>query len=305
MRSTKKTKDTIKQWLHVSASPETRDRIWREVLFIQEQSGKANSAFVRPDIWRIIMKTKTVRFTAVAVVALIVVGGITFLPSKGTDGKKWWLAPPAAWSQEIMDALDTFKSVTCREQLVDVDPDGTEHTSMTWFKYYGSNNSYRRDIYDGDFFREIQWYVPDGGNMVQHSIRFDLESYFIHTHTGWSYGDIDPVERLRSCVGGLDEADRQLGTEVIDGCECVGFEISARDNQEGVTDRIWFDIETKLPVRIEWRGIPRTGDTESTLTIIRDQFDYDPSLSEDIFVPYTPEGFVFAHPDDIRATREK
>lgn len=245
------------------------------------------------------MKTKTVKFAVAAVVALIVVGGLTFLPSKSTDGNQWWLAPPAAWSQEIMDALDTFKSVTCREQSVSIEPDGTEHTSMTWMKYYGSNDSYRRDIYDGDFFREIQWYVPDGGNMIQHSIRFDLESYFIQTHTG-SYGDYDPVDRLRSYVGRLNEADRQLGTEVIEGCECVGFEVSGDDGQ---THRIWFDVETRLPVRIEWRGITRP-DMESTLTIIRDQFDYDPGLSEDMFVPYTPEGYVFGHPDDIQAARK-
>ena len=47
MRSNKRTKETIKQWLNVSAKPETRDRIWREVLFVQEQSRKTGSALVR------------------------------------------------------------------------------------------------------------------------------------------------------------------------------------------------------------------------------------------------------------------
>jgi len=306
MRSNKRTKKTIKQWLNVSAKPKTRDRIWREVLFVQEQSRKTDSALVRPNIWRIIMKTRTVKFAVAAVVALIVIGGLTFLPSKGTDGKQWWLAPPAAWSQEIMDALDTFNSVTCREQLVTVMSDGSEHTSMTWIKFYTSNNSYRRDIYDGDFFREIQWYVPDGGNMNQHSIRFDLESYFIQTHTG-SYGNNDPVDRLRMYVGLLDEADGQLGTEIIDGCECVGFEISASkygSNPDEWMDRIWFDVETKLPVRIEKLARPITGRADMTRTTIQDQFDYDPGLTEDTFIPYTPEGFVFGHPDDIEAARK-
>ena len=62
----------------------------------------------------------------------------------------------------------------------------------------------------------------------------------------------------------------------------------------------WFDIETKLPVRIEKRGMSSDG----TTTIIQDQFDYEPGLSEDTFIPYTPEGFVFGHPDDIQAARK-
>jgi len=296
----------IKQWLNISAKPKTRDRIWREVLFVQEQSDKTDSALVRPNIWRIIMKTKTVEFAAAAVVALIVIGGLTFLPNKGTDGKQWWLAPAAAWSQEIMAALDAFSSVTCREQNVFIMPDGSEHTSMTWDIYHVSSDSYRRDIYDGDVLREIQWYVPDAGGMVQHSVRFDLKSYFTHTHTG-SFGKYDPIDRLRFYVGLLDEADRQLGTKMIDGCECVGFEISASkygDNPGQWTDCIWFDVETKLPVRIEKRGRPVTGKADMKHTTIQDQFDYDPGLSTDTFVPYTPEGFVFGHPDDIQAARK-
>ena len=258
------------------------------------------------------MKMKTARFAAATVITLVVISGMTFWPGRGTDGKKWWLAPPAAWSQEIINALDTFKCVTRREQIVFVLPDGSKHTSRNWNILYVSNDSYRRDIFDKDFLREIQWYVPEGDGTRQHIVHFELESYFIQTDTGRSYGNNDPIDKLRSYVELLDEADRQLGAEVIDGCECVGFEISASKygdngdtNREGWTDRIWFDVETKLPVRIEIRGLPVTGNSEWTITIIQDQFDYDPGLPPETFVPYTPEGFVFGHPDEIQAAEEK
>jgi len=90
----------------------------------------------------------------------------------------------------------------------------------------------------------------------------------------------------------------------IEKCNCIGFEISASkygNNPAEWTDCIWFDVETKLPVRMEKRGRPVTGHPQETITIIQDQFDYNPALSADTFVPYTPEGFVFGHPDDIRA----
>jgi hypothetical protein len=146
--------------------------------------------------------------------------------------------------------------------------------------------------------------------MLQHSVRFDLESYFTHTHAG-SFGNYDPIDRLRFYVGLLDEADRQLGIEVFDGCECVGFEISASkygDNPQEWLDRIWFDIDTKLPVLIEKeRGCPRDKTKTDFHPSIRvqDQFDYNPELPADTFIPKTPEGFIYGHPDEIRAAGEK
>ncbi len=252
------------------------------------------------------MRTRKARLAMAAVIALAVVGGMTFWPSGGSDSEKWWLGPSAAWGQEILAALDAIKGVTCREQTVLVMSDGSEHPSSTWDIFYVSRDSYRRDIYDGSVLREIQWCVPNGQSTLQHSVRFDLGSYFAHTGEG-SFGNYDPIDRMRFYVHFLDEADRQLGTKVIDGCECVGFEISAGkygQNPAEWMDCIWFDVETRLPVRIEQRGRPSTGHPEWTYTTIQDQFDYNPNVSADTFVPKTPEGFIFGHPDDIQAARE-
>jgi len=248
-----------------------------------------------------------IRLAAAAVIVAAVLGGVTFWPNGASDNGKWWLGPPAVWGQEVLAVLDAVKGVTCREQNVFVYSDGSEHTSMTWDVFYVSHDSYRRDIYDGDVLREIQWYVPDGAGTRQHSVRFDLRSYFAHTGQG-SFGNHDPIERMRFYVGLLDEADRQLGVETIDGRECVGFEISTSkyENSPGQwigVDRIWFDVETKLPVCIEKRGVPVTGRTDETLMIIQDQFNYNPDLAGDTFVPTTPEDFIFGHPDDIQAAR--
>ena len=244
------------------------------------------------------MKSRVTKLTAAAVIAIVVLGGISFWPGSGSDNEKWWLGSPKVWAQEILDTLETVKGVTCRERIVHVMSNGSEHMSMTWMKFYVSHDSYRRDIYDGNFFREIQWYVPDGDGMLQHSVRYDLNSYFDNLHEG-SFGEYDPVERMRSYVNRLDRADQLLGEEVIDGYNCVGFEISSGTSGDRV-DCIWFDTETKLPVRIEQRGLPVTDEPNRTTTIIMDQFDYNPDLSADTFIPKTPEGFIFGHPDDIR-----
>jgi hypothetical protein len=236
-------------------------------------------------------------------VILVVLGGISFWPGGHGAKNQWWLAPSAAWGQEILAALDTARAVTCREQATLVEPDGSEHTSSTWDTFYVSNDSYRRDIYDGQVLREIQWCVPDGGDTIQHYIRYDLKCYGTVRHQG-GFGDIDPVERMRFFIGQLDKADRLLGEEVIEGRDCVGFEIRASqygNNPDTWIDHIWFDTQTKLPVRIEQMGRPVTGDTTRTFTTVMDQFVYDAQLPADTFLPQPPpEGFINVHPDDLR-----
>ena len=248
------------------------------------------------------MSTRTVRFALAAAVILVVLGGISFWPCGRSGKSQWWLAPSAAWGQEILAALDTDRAVTCREQTVFVGPDGSQHTSSTWDTFYVSKDSYRRDIYDGQVLREIQWYVPDGDGMIQHYVRYDLRCYGATRHQG-RFAVNDPVAWMRVLAGQLDKADRLLGEAAIEGHDCVGFEIHA--NQYGSypdtwIDHIWFDVQTKLPVRIEQMGRPVTGDATRTFTIVMDQFVYDAQLPADTFLPQPPPaGFINAHPDDL------
>jgi hypothetical protein len=305
--------DKIKELItksDVRTTSETDKRILGGALKHLEKLKQKKSATNQPNLWRIIMKTRITKLTAAAAIAIIVLGGITFWPDSGPKNGKWWLGPPAAWGQEILAQLDTIKGVTCREQTIWIEPDGSRRTSITWNILYVSHDSYRRDIYDGDRLREIQWYVPDGDGTLQHSIRYDLKSYFAHTGEG-SFGDYEPIERIRFFVGLLDQADMLLGEKVIEGRNCVGFEISASkygDNPQEWLDRIWFDIDTKLPVLIEKdRPCPRDKTQTDYHPSIRvqDQFDYNPDLPADTFTPETPEGFIYAHPDEIQAAREK
>ncbi|HUU18201.1 MAG TPA: hypothetical protein VMW72_13715 [Sedimentisphaerales bacterium] len=305
--------DRIKKLINksdVTTSSDADKRILGDALEHLDKLKHNKSAANQPNIWRTIMKNRIPKLAAAAAIAIIFLGGITFWPSSDSKNGKWWLGPQAAWGQEILAKLDTIKGVTCREQTIWIEPDGSRHTSSTWDILYVSSDSYRRDIYDGDLLREIQWYVPDGDGTLQHSIRYDLKSYFTHSGEG-SFGDYETIERMRFFVRLLDEADKLLGEKVIENRNCVGFEISAGkygDNPQEWLDRIWFDVDTKLPVLIEKeRGCPRdkTQTDFSPSITVQDQFDYNPELPADTFTPKTPEGFINAHPDEIQAAREK
>lgn len=291
------------QALRYRTTAERRERTLQNLFDVLDETQARTPVPGSLGIWRMTMNTRTRKFALAAAAIFIVLAGITFWPAGNGETGQWWLGSPAAWGREVLTRLDTIKAVSCRERTIFVAADGSQHTSSTWDIFYVSSDSYRRDIYDGDVLREIQWYVPDEEDMVQHYVRFDLSCYGALRHKG-SFGIQDPVERIRSHVRHEDKADRLLGREVTEGRECVGFEISAAkygDNPETWVDRIWFDLQTRLPVRMELSGRPVTGRTEETVTTVLDQFQYNEQLPADVFIPSEPPaGFINAHPDDLR-----
>lgn len=271
-------------------------------------------------IWRTIMYSKTMKFAAAAVIALVILGGVTFWPSGSPQDGKWYLGPPAAWGQEIIAKLEKIEALVYRSQAVFVSPYGSTHVSGTWRKNYEAKDRSREDEYyeptDEDTFdpsnpdsilQNVTYRVPDGQDLINYNVSYENKCYIIKTDEGEAY-QRDPVERLRFYVNLLDKADRIFDTKMFDDRECVGFEIDAGkyvDNHEGRTDRIWFDVQTKLPVRIERHGLSVTGSPGRTITRIQDQFEYYAQVPADMFEPEIPEDFINAEPGKVRADKEK
>jgi outer membrane lipoprotein-sorting protein len=271
-------------------------------------------------IRRTIMYSKTIKFAAAAVIAMVVLGGISFWPGSNSENGKWWLGPPAAWGKEIIAKLETIEALVYREQLVIVSPYGSTHVSGTWNRNYQAKDRSRIDRYyeptDEDTFgdnspdsvlQNITYKLPEEQDLIQYDVSYEYQCYTIKTTESGAY-ETDPVERLQFYVGLLDKADRILDTKTFDDRECVGFEIDTSkyaDNPKGVIDRIWFDVKTKLPVRIEKHGLPITGRSDQTITLIQDQFEYYAQIPAEMFAPEIPVGFINAEPDDVRAAREK
>ncbi|MBN1346131.1 MAG: hypothetical protein JXQ73_25815 [Phycisphaerae bacterium] len=236
----------------------------------------------------------------------IVLGGLGVWSRDGVrpDSKgKWWLGPPAAWAQEIDVAIARAKAVACREQFINIDTGGQRQTSSTWNLHTVGRDSYRRDIYDGDKLREIQWYTPEREGMLQTAVCFDVSCYCVLRHGG-GFDVKDPVKRMRELVRLAAKAGRKLDLEVVEGRECIGFEIppdQLKPNPDRLLCRIWVDVESRLPLRIEWEPPAEGMPVGKAWILVQDRFDYEPVLNADTFEPNIPAGFVkVGHPDELR-----
>ncbi len=291
----------------LSADPETCESAERAVLEAvrnqkdkQQTSGPSISLeFIR----RITMNNRTTKLAVAAAVIMVMLGGVTFWPAGTSQNGKWWLASPAAWGQEIIAELEKIEALVHREQAVFVGRYGRTHVSGNWSRIYKARDRVRRDKYyehtDESTFGDnspdsvlvnITWDIPDGQDLMSYHVSFEHQCYTIKIREGGAYKR-DPMTKLRWYVGLLPKADRILETQVFEDRECVGFEIGAGqsgDDPERRVERIWFDVETKLPVRIEKHGIPVTDSPGQTVTFIDDRFEYHAQIPADMFEPVIP-----------------
>jgi hypothetical protein len=296
--------DLVKQ-LRYETSAEARERILGKACGAMDDMATSASATGRPRVWRITMNTKTGRCALAAAVLLIVLGGITLWPSGDPETGQWWLGPPAAWGQEILRSLDRIQAVVYQQRSGRTNDYGPPTMSTGWEKRYNARDRYRRDRYDdGVHIMNTQWVVPDDDGLKMIEVSYEHECWFSEHNQAYGFME-SMIEQMRWYVALLDRADRILETEIFDGHECVGFEVSAvkyGDNRKGRFDLVWFDVETKLPLRIEHHGIAL--DPGRKLILIYDQFEYFAEVPANLFLPGIPDGYVNAHPDEIRKARE-
>lgn len=240
---------------------------------------------------------------AVATVCLSVLALLTTWPfrwhsEQGVDG--WWLGSASVFAQELVTVLDNAqpRGVTMRSQTTFIMTDGSRDVSSTVSNYSVSHDRYRCDIFDDGKLRETQWYISNADGLTQTCVRFKSHDYQIDKHPKPAKV-IDHVARLREIVSAIDRADRRLGLEEIDGRKCVGFEIATAKidgPHEKDISRIWFNVETKLPVRIESEN-SNMDDTPAFAHGIRgmintlDQFDWSPQFPANTFAPVIPDEF--------------
>jgi outer membrane lipoprotein-sorting protein len=232
--------------------------------------------------------------------------GLVGQPSSNGQ-RTWWSQPAAAWAQGISAELDRVETLVYREGITSVGTFGTTHLSGSWRRHYQARDRSRVDQYYEDTLVSTEWHVPDDGDLLNYAVSYEYECYTLSRSEGGAY-ERDPVELLRFYVSLLDRADHVFEPQEIDGHSCVGFEISAArygSNPESWIDRVWFDVETKLPVRIEKTGRPVTDHPEETATFVLDEFAYHASVPFADFEPVIPDGYANAHPDEIRARQER
>jgi len=277
MRPAENIEKLIKK-LRFKPSAQARQRMLTNVMQALDNHEKQKSADLQPNIWRIVMKTKIIKFTVAAVIIIAMVLSIILLDKSVTP------------AYGIEQTIEAFKKVNA----VYVEQIFREKGILLNIKMWARRGSHGKFFF-GDFRRE-------SGNNGDTTVVNESENrtYFYNP----SAKTVRIYERLNVTIGNfLDEdyflhlqqemenVELEYGKDKITGKEVVILKYkvpipSEYDKSVSKSEVITFDLETKLPIRwTSWDNSDFKGEPYSEWTLI----EYNPKLSEDFFKFEIPE----------------
>jgi outer membrane lipoprotein-sorting protein len=248
---------------------------------------KQKSALTGPNIWRTIMKSPITKLAAAAVIIIAVLVGINQFGGSihGTS---------VAWAS-LAEKLDKIHSYIYRERRTATSgpqKEGFEFIAPDTenIVYCSENYGTRTDNYQSGKLR-FSFYMLSQEKAVV-SILHTAREYTRYQLSNGQVGRTDPREMVKQIL--LNDYT-ELGRETIDGLQVEGVELNGQkisgECLEDAVTRLWVDVETGLPVRIELEGLAYG--TSTKVKIVQDEFQWNVHLLASDFEPNIPSDYIF------------
>jgi outer membrane lipoprotein-sorting protein len=228
----------------------------------------------KPNIWRIIMKSKITKFATAAAVILFATLGITFLDKSVT---------PVYAIEQTIEAFKKVNSVyverTIREK-------GKSFNSKMWARrgkhgkmYFGD---YRQESGDGII-------IANESENLTHCYYPSTKKVYIYKGLTVTIGSFLDINFFLYLKEEMKDVKIEYGKDKITGKDVVflTYKEPSRYKSKCKCGVITFDLESKLPIR--WKGWDNPdfkGEPWLEWTLIK----YNPSVSEDTFKFEIPDG---------------
>jgi hypothetical protein len=277
--------------LKVNPSAELDARVNSSIDNVLAQRKRIESAY-GPTIWRIIMRSPITKLAMAAVV--IIAAGLAIHYFAGEGAQKC-----CAWTK-IADKVAQFKTCVCNLHLhqtgTNIGPQGQDAESKL---YISSDYGYKL-ITSHDGIVSQQMYINTNDKVMyivmpseKKYMRIGLTDEMLEKTKGQMQ---DPRTIVTKCVSGITGQYKDLGKDVINGVEVHGIEVNNPPGIQGLYNnfvgRLWVDVATEYPVRMEIEGEIAAGVQKISQKIVMDGFEWGTELSEDVFKPDIPADYT-------------
>ncbi len=196
---------------------------------------------------------------------------------------------------DVVERLNAVESVVCRVRTSVM---GSAPSQSEGTLYFSGKYGVRYDV-QSEGASGFTFYRPNEGPAVV--INPEMKTRITMTASDTpdpALAHKTPDEWIRRLLRMVEEPDRKLGRQKIDGRIAEGFELSGaklgqHDSRlEGTSfassAQVWVDVETEMPVRFVVHGSITESDAE--LSIVHDQFRWGESVDAAMFQPPATEG---------------
>lgn len=235
-------------------------------------------------IWReYIMRNRIVQLAAAAVI-LAVAGVVLYHLGVAPAGAS------VAWG-EVLAKVQAVPIISCKMKFTVDYPQGRQWTDESDV-YLGREYGSRMDSYQDGQLHMIKYLVPV--RKVIYFVNPQLKRYMEQTlsdeEVAGTMEEQDPRQQVKRILAG---AYSQLGRSEIDGVEVEGIEARGSGTQ---VIRLWVDVKTNWPVRLEAEGQMNNERERRPSHMVLDHFRWDATIDPAIFEPNIPADYTLSGP---------
>lgn len=268
--------------LGIDTNTQKDQAVLNEIINAQKKSTKQRSAHAFSNVRKTIMKSPLTKLVsaATAIISAILFLYLTDRPVMTTVALG-----------EVLQNVEQMKYYTFRHKVSSKTNDGTpEETSKETDRitYISTEYGLRHDVYENGQLTGILYTPSSGTNatyvmpVTKQYATWTMTEEYIKQET-----EVSPSKLIKEF---MSYEYTNLGRKEIDGIEAEGIEINEPGfyGFESTVGRLWIDIETNLPVRMEIEGIREA--TKST--VITYGFNWDAELDQSIFQLNIPDDYI-------------
>lgn len=290
MKPPEEIKNLLKQST-VFVSSEKNDKILNTALTVYEKTQKGKSARSKPNIWRIIIKSKMTKFATAGIIFAMLIG---YSMLKGTP----------VWAiEQTIQALKNIQTVTITGTTVYYDNHAPEYKAFKcWVKLDDKNGNLQMRVESPREIVVVQgdkvYFNRPGSNNVK-----IIEGQTVHNLKFWYKAvELSPWlsgKMLQILKALADEWQEDYGTHGKTGRDCVFVNCS----YEQLSASFWFvfDIESKLIVEAKQWSNPNY---KEPVNFYADSFVYNQDIPDEIFNFTIPEGAKVVYQKDVDRKEE-
>jgi hypothetical protein len=235
-------------------------------------------------MWREYLMRNRIVQLAVAAAILVVVGVVLHYLGASPDGVS------VAWG-EVLAQVQNVPVITYKMKMTIAYPEGRQWRDESDV-YIGRQYGSRIDSYmDGRLYM-VRYLVPARKALLM--VHPQLKRYMEQTLSDEQVvGTLEQQDPRQWIEWVLSWEHRELGRSEIDGVAVEGIEAEREDKE---TLRLWVDVKTNWPVRIESEGQMMHEGQLRPSHIVLDHFRWDGEIDPGLFEPNIPADYTLSGP---------
>ncbi len=236
---------------------------------------------VEQKIWRIIMKSNITKLAAAAVIIVAVVLGLTFTGGPDMASVVWG---------EVVAKVEQIPALTF-DMTTEISYPGNKTLTIESENYVAGDYGTKSSLYmNGEVF-VVKYRLPNKN--LAYIIRTKDKTYMRIDLSDEQSAKRQDTDDPRTWLKMILSGDyTKLGHTSIDGIEVEGIESKNSDIAgEGTVMRLWVDVETSLPVRIEVEGEKMEAGAKRPTKFVMENIQWNVELDASVFEPNIPPDY--------------